>query len=260
MAAFLAFSGLLAGAASASVVEIPYSGGKVSGSHEVSLYSGSLGSGTYRATPDSLRIAAVTLRFFVQPGPYPTVCGYKPPIGMQVIVGSFGAAWQAADTSSAWSDFQAFPQGSAIPLDSVTGASFQEPYTDTLRAPGYFFVEAGERNSCDGSEFSFRSHWNRVIFARWGSGVDYAAKISIRSYQDTTFGMLPMYQVLRSVSVHYVVNTTSTDLVPIRPGRPEQARSRFGAKVEHDLYNPLGIKIRRESGRYEPTVTVPRKR
>ena len=50
--------------------------------------------------------------------------------------------------------------------------------------------------------------WNRVVFLRFGSGVDYRAKLSFQSVDDTVFQGPPSfttYRVLRSITMQYVM-------------------------------------------------------
>jgi hypothetical protein len=140
--------------------------------------------------------------------------------------------------------------------------SWTQAGSDSLAAPGFELFKAGQNNNCAGEEYSMTRGWNRVVFLRYGSGVDYRAKLSFQAVDDTVYQGPPSfttYQILRSLRLDYVLNSNSTDLsgpVSIRTARPDRGPSRFGARVEHELYNPLGIKLRHEPGRFEPTLKV----
>jgi hypothetical protein len=106
--------------------------------------------------------------------------------------------------------------------------------------------------------------WNRVVFLRYGSGIDYRAKLTFGSVIDTSYTTPPSYSSyhrIQKISLHYVLNANSTDMagpVSLRPERPGRGDLRFGARVEHDLYNPLGVRLKRGAGRHEPALLKPR--
>jgi hypothetical protein len=89
------------------------------------------------------------------------------------------------------------------------------------------------------------------------------AKFGIESIGSKQWGTVPYYAYIISIKFRYVLNdvnnlTGQTSLV--RPTPRKRIEPRFGARVEHELYNPLGVKLRREPGRFEPAVTAPRTR
>jgi hypothetical protein len=249
----------LAGAASAAILEIPYTGGKQSGAVEISTSSGDPGSGNlgFRTHPDTVRIGGLTVRLYTGAELALTVCGFKPPT-VAIFDAPFGSVRQSPDKSAEWSRFAGHPD-STIALDSVTG--YQGYGTSARRVgQGFNLYKAGERNTCMGAEYSMEPDWNRIVFLRFGSGVDYRAKVSFQVKRDTVFGFNPQYQILKSITLHYVLNANSNDLsgpVAIRPARSRGA-TRQGLQVPYDVYNPLGIRLKREPGRFAPGVRAPR--
>jgi hypothetical protein len=234
------------------------------GSTEISMRSGDLALGTYAPSPDTVRFGNVfSLRFFAVNDPLPAVCGAKPTFAVQFL--SSAIARQRADSSAAWSQHTTYSD-SLVPLDSIGSGTQANP---PVRAPGFNLVAAGQNNNCSGSEFVLAPRWNRLVFLhRPTAGVgDYYAKVAITAYRDTSFGMLPYYHVLRSFTLTYVLNnqrlgTQPVDLsggtVAIRPARPARGSARFGAGVEYELYNPLGIRLRHGAGKYEPALPASR--
>jgi hypothetical protein len=249
----LALLGLFPVLAPAMTYDIPYTGGKLSGSVVI---SGSVSS----MSRDTVQLGAARIYLGIGAKLMLTVCGFKPPTMVQ-FVAPFGSVAQSVDTSSDWNDFTAYPDSvtSVPPVTTWSGGG-----SDSLVAPGFELFRAGQNNSCAGEEYFKASGWNRVVFLRFGSGVDYRAKLSFQEMNDTVYVGPPTnttYQILRSLRLYYVVNANSTDLagpVALRPDRPGRAAPRLRAGAVTDLYNPLGIRLRREARAHE--VVIPLRR
>jgi hypothetical protein len=238
--------------ASATIVQIPYTGGKMAGTVAISTGSGG------ETTPDTLVIAGVTIRFYFASGTLPAVCGAKPTIVAQFLAPA-STIFQTQDTSTNWNGLATFPgtgSGAAVaPIDAweFMGAS------SSHRAPGFPLFSTGQTASCSGEEYFLSPRWNRVVFLHYGSGVDYRARMSFQVKSDTSYAPTPMlqYHVLKSLTLHYVINTASNDLsgapVSLQPPRSRALASPFdGPNAE--LYNPLGVKLKRDPGLHEPAL------
>ena len=258
-ASLLSFA-VFTGTALATVLQVPYTGGKQSGAVVISTHSGDSHSGQSSPNPDTVRIAGLTVRLYDKIDVALTVCGFKGPT-VALFTGAFGTVWQSADTSADWNRFDTIPAG-AIAVDSVTGWEGNGGSAPVKRVgQGFALFSAGQRNTCQGAEYFMAPKWNRVVFLRFGSGVDYRAKLSFQSKRDTTFGILPQFQVITSITLNYVINQNAKDLsgpVGLRPEKPKGFAPRHAPKVEYDLYNPLGIRLNRAPGRFEPRLRAPR--
>lgn len=255
---------LTVGLAQASFQQIAYTGGKQVNTFTVSMYSGSPGLGQHAPSPDTVKIGSIfSLRFYAVPSML-AVCGAPTRFGMQFLIP--GTVQEPVDTTLSWSDIGTYAAAAPFKsLDSVPGGWSQNPQPSPAqpRAPGFDFMDAGQRNTCDGAQFSLLPRWNRAVLVQRGSGVVYTAKVSIRAYADTSFGMLPYYQMVQYIEVRYVLNQNSADLAdPVAilpaPGSRSGLRLRLRAGMEYDLYNPLGIRLKRGAGKFEAAVPDPR--
>ena len=237
----------------AAVYDIPYTGGKVSGSLVVPVSStGSMGLDTVRLGSAGIFLGNGAKLML-------TVCGFKPPTVVQ-FQAPFGSVSQGADMSSDWNGFTTYPS-TVVP---VRDATIWLNENDSLVAPGFELFKSGQNNSCAGAEYGMTAGWNRVVFLRFGSGVDYRAKLSFQAVDDTVYVGPPTfttYQILRGIRLYYVMNMNSTDLagpVALRPDRPGRADPRLGAGTATGLYNLLGARLRREARAHE--VVIPLRR
>jgi hypothetical protein len=246
--------------ASATVLQIPYTGGKMAGTVVISISSGG------KTTPDTLSIAGATIRFYFASGVLPAVCGAKPTIVAQFLAPA-SAIFQTLDTSADWNGLTTFlgvGNGGAVPsIDAWEFMGASSPH----RAPGFPLFSAGQTSSCAGEEYFLAPRWNRVVFMHFGSGVDYRARMSFQVKSDTSYAPTPMlqYHVLKSLTLHYVINTASNDLsgapVSLQPPRFSRASAPPFDWRNADLYNPLGVRLRRDAGRFEPALPArPRER
>ena len=253
---FLFFILLLAGHASATVLQIPYtiSEGKKTGSVEISIANG--------LDPDSVRLGGLIVRLYDGVKVALAVCGFKPTTVVQII-GGFSVVHQTTDTSADWNQLGTFPHlSNLVKVDSIKAWDGDMSSGVERTGPGFALFKSGETNSCSGAEYFMERNWNRVLFVTFGSGISYRAKLSFQAKKDTTYGMLPRFQVLRSVTLYYVLTANSDDVsggpIAVRPEVRTRARGSSGLKVDYDVYNPLGIRLGRERGRFEPSLSVPR--
>jgi hypothetical protein len=128
---------------------------------------------------------------------------------------------------------------------------------DSTGAKGYRF---GSEQYCEGVGQYTKENWNRLVFVHNGSVY---AKLAITAKQDTLWGSgIPSYQYIKTVTLRYLINS-SNDLsgliTPLQRASKSQIGSRFGARVEQELYNALGVRLRRDAGRFEPAFPAPRK-
>jgi hypothetical protein len=250
-------AGLLAGAPVFAITQqIAYTGGKLVGSTEISMRSGDVTTGSYAISPDTVRFGTVfALRFFMVNDPLPAVCGARPMFAVQVLPNA--VVRQRPDTSVAWSQYTTWSADTLVPVDSIGSGTNANPQ---FRAPGFNLVEAGGGNNCIGSVYILQPRWNRLVFLhRPTSGVQpYYGKVAVTAYRDTSLG------ILKSFTLTYVLNQQSGQSVDltggtvaihaVRPARPSGGNARFGAGMEYDLYNPLGVRLRRDAGRHEPAL------
>jgi hypothetical protein len=155
-----------------------------------------------------------------------------------------GVVRQLADSGMDWQLHQTRPPET----DLIVFASL--PLPGDPGAVGYRFASVG---SCEGSHQFVAPNWNRLIFIRNGSR---HTKVAIVAKQDTAWGTLPYYGYLKTITLRYVVNDWDelSDPVAIRPVRPSREHPRFNASMEYDLYNPLGVRLRREPGPFEAAL------
>lgn len=247
--ALLLFTGL----SPATVLDIPYPGGKRSGSFTVTVDNGKA------ISPDTIRIgAALTFRVYFQILPL-AVCSNRGELGIQVFATGGGITMRRPSHDTDWI---AYPSphslSSNVLADSVPTLSPSDPSAPS-KAQGWIIARPGDLD-CMTDTYSLDSNYRQLLFPVGGG---YYSKIQVASFTETVPGPPPpLYQprVLNTVTVRYIINE-EPDLsgpAPIRPARPEPA-SRFGARLEQELYNPLGIKLRRDPGRFEPTLPGPAK-
>jgi len=219
--------------------------------------------GMGRISPDTVRVGNITIRFAYQSGYMLAICGAKPTTVVQFLP-PFGSVRQRADTSSSWNQFGSYPDSNLVTVDTIAAIAGENGSMDPLsgiRAPGFALFSAGTRNTCSGAEYFMASRWNRVVFLRYGSGVDYRAKLSFQVIRDTSYAptMMLQYSELRSIVLHYVVNRASSDLsgapVSLRVPRPTRVSTGLKAGDITELYNPLGVKVR-EPKRFQAVVPL----
>jgi hypothetical protein len=247
---------LMAGQTSATVLQIPYtpSDGKKTGSVEISTANG--------LDPDSVKLGLLTIRLYDGVKVALAVCGFKPTTVVQ-IVGGFSVVHQTADTSADWNQLGTYPHlSNLVKVDSIKAWDGDMSSGVERTAPGFALFKSGQTNTCSGAEYFMEPNWNRVVFVSFGSGINYRAKLSFQAKSDTSYGMLPRFQVLRSITMYYVITANSDDVsggpIAVRPEARTRARGSSGLKVDYDVYNPLGIRLGRERGRFEPSLSVPR--
>jgi hypothetical protein len=191
------------------------------------------------------------------------VCGAKPTIVAQFVAPA-SAVWHTLDTSSDWNALTTLPGSTAREtIQPIEGWENYGAQASNL-APGFALFSQGQRNTCTGEEYFMSPHWNRVVFMHFGSGVDYRAKFSFQVKRDTSYAPTPMlqFQSLKSLTLHYVVNTASNDL----NGAPVSLQPRFAFRSASSsldwksttLYNPLGVRLKREARPQE--VVIPFRR
>ena len=245
---------LLVGQVSATVLQIPYtiSEGKKTGSVEISIANG--------LDPDSVKLGLLTMRLYDGVQVAPAVCGFKPTTVVQILGGE---VHQTTDTSADWNQLETFPHFSNLAkVDPIKAWDGDMSSGVERTGPGFALFQSGQTNTCSGAEYFMERNWNRVLFVTFGSGISYRAKLSFQAKKDTTYGMLPRFQVLRSVTLYYVLTANSDDVsggpIAVRPEVRTRARGSSGLKVDYDVYNPLGIRLGRDRGRFEPSLSVPR--
>jgi hypothetical protein len=246
--------------ASAAVLDIPYFGGKQEQTVEV-RYTDTITPihhffWSYAPTPDTIRAGSIfSLRlYYTRWNPdMNSLCSQMGELGIQLL--STGDVAQRKDSADAWETSTAYPDQSLLtPLPQV-------PHVDTgfptiSKAPGH--VLAGEW-SCEGTSYSLNPKWKRTLYFQGGSRF---AKIGIESVQSKSWGVIPYYGYIISVRLRYILNDSNdlaANTTSARPSLRNRIEPRFGARVEHERYNPLGVRLRREPGRFEPSVTVPRR-
>jgi hypothetical protein len=238
-----------------SVVTVPYTSGKIAQSVTVGTR------GTY--SPDSVRVGSqFILRFYRAPSAL-TVCGAPTQLVLQVLV--TGSARRRPDNDTNWMAYTGYPQASSmINLDSMgpvqTGPN---PYGS---APAYAYGTEGQFNTCMGATYSLAQTYQQIVFVQ--SGTTYA-KFRIFTYSGVDESVTPLLQFyyLNSISIRMVVSGNANDLVDPNPpvairGNFESRSRAFSngserARVAHDLYNPLGIRLVREPGRFEAVLPGP---
>jgi hypothetical protein len=241
----------------ASVLEVPYTGGKIEGTLELQINSGS------SVSPDSIRFGGrggATIRFHAASYALPFVCGAKPTIVAQFL-GASAAMWQTPDSSTDWNALTWLHlQRSSLPLIEGWDGSGGTPPPHERGVP---LFSAGSHDSCAGEDYVMSPHWNRVVFMHFGDGRDYRGRFSFQVKHDTLYAPTPTlrYRVLKHLTLHYVIAEESNDLsgAPVALNAPRRPRA-FGAPSGSvtDLYTPLGVKVRREPGRFEALVPLRR--
>lgn len=242
----------------AATLDVPYLGGKM----EQTVTIRTVVSNAYFST-SSLdgtlinfgNVFSVKLRLSPPEDNYTSFCSTSDSAVGKIFaqVSTAGEVRQAKDSSTVWDAFQTYPHDSAtISLPALPLA------LDSSGAVGY---RIGREIYCEGVGQYTSGNWNRLVFVHDGSVY---AKFAISSKQDTLWGSgLPGYQYFKAVSLHYIINDSSdmTGLfTPVKPSGRRDPGSRLGGRIEHERYNPLGIRLNREPGRFEPTVPAPRKR
>jgi hypothetical protein len=240
----------------ATLVEIPYTSGKKAGTVVITKVS------NVQMSPDTLKIGMASIRLSLKTDVLPAVCGAKPTIVAQFIA-PFGGVFQTADTSDDWNAYATMPASGLIAVDSVNILKSGSP-DPAWRAPGFDLFSEGPGNSCTGMEYFMAPRWNRVVFMRMGSGVDYRLKVSFQVKSETYEAPTPMIQnsYLNSLTLHYVINANSTDV----NGAPVSLQPRFAFRSvapsldwkSAALYNPLGVRLKREARPRE--VVIPLRR
>lgn len=251
---------ILAGPSSASIREIAYAGGKQSGSVEIVTSSGNPLQSILN--PDTVRIGGLTVRLYNRVDGVPAACSFKP-LAAALFDAPLGSVRQSPDMSADWDRFGGHPD-TTIPVDTLSGPQGAGYPSAVMRGtPAVGLFKAGGTNTCMGSEYFMEPNWNRIVFLRFGSGVDYRAKLSFQAKRDTVWGFNPQYQVITSITLHYVLNANSNDLsgpAAVLP-KPTGGFGRTGVKVDYDLYNPLGVRLSPDGGRgrFEPALPAARR-
>ncbi len=243
--------------ARATLLEIPYSGGKKAGTVVVTKVS------NVQMSPDTLKIGLAVIRFSLKSDILLAVCGAKPTIVAQFL-GGFASVSQTRDTSANWNTYTTWPVfDSLVRIDSLNILKNGMPDPE-WRAPGFDLFSEGPGRSCTGTEYFLAPRWNRVVFMQMGSGVVYRLKVSFQAQNGTTENPTSMIynSYLNSITVHYVLNANSTDVsgapVSIRAQRVSRVSMGAADWRRMDLYSPLGVKIHRETGRFEALIPVRR--
>lgn len=245
-------------AAQAELLEIPYTGGKKAGTVVITKVSST------QMSPDTVKIGAAMIRLTLKAENLIAVCGAKPTIVAQ-FVAPFATVSQTSDTSTNWNAYNTMPTSGLVPLDSIDiwrSGGVQPAW----RAPGFDLFSEGSGRSCTNTEYLMHPRWNRVVFMPFGTGVGYRLKVSFQTLTGSTENPTPMIfnAWLNTVTMHYVLNAGSSDLsgAPVSLRRPESRVNRITQGTKDwrtvDLYNPLGMKIRREPGRFEAVVPLVR--
>jgi hypothetical protein len=182
------------------------------------------------------------------------LCSKTGELGIQIL--SMGKTTQRKDSADTWESSTAYPDSALLaPLPQVPQVDTGSPTIS--KAAGYVFAYDG---SCEGTSYGLLPNSKRTLYIQNGA---YFAKFGIVSIQSKQWGIIPYYAFIISIKFRYVLND-SNDLVgqssSVPPLPRKRIEPRFGARIEHELYNPLGVKFRREPGRFEPAVTAPRKR
>ncbi len=239
---------LSVGLAQAATLVIPYTGGKLAGTQKIQMVSYSPYLGLQNSiSPDSLQFGNVfsfKLGFadghFDQTHLCSTADSEFTKIYIQVT--SSGSASRLKDSSTSWQSFVSYPPASQlVPLDTLVSGN------GTRVSSAYLLARIG---TCEGTATVVAPGWNRVIFVRNGSRY---AKVAMIAHKDTGYGSLPSYYFIQELTATYVVNDTNdlTGPVSIRPVGWSRTPPRFGTRLEHDLYNTLGVKLRLEPGHFE---------
>jgi hypothetical protein len=247
----VAWTLLLAGTASAGLLQIPYAGGKQQDSIEIRVlgYHPFLGPQTTLGSISVEMGDLFSIRFREAPpedGGSSFCSNAETALGkifLQVSTG--GETRQLADSGTNWDIHPVHPPDHtliALPSFSLAG--------DSVSVTGYRFGSVGY---CEGSNQVVTGKWNRIVFIRKDA---HYAKFAMVAKQDTAWGNLPWYGYLKTITFRYVVNDSNdlSDPVSIRPERRPRASARLGTAVEQDHYNPLGVRLRRPPGRFEAAV------
>jgi len=242
----------------ADMLQIPYANGKLAQSIVITLDNGNA------VSPDSIRIGNAFVVEAYAAFNNLAVCSNRHELGLLFHVGE-GTARRRTAIDTNWMGYPAYPVVSSMRnLDSLprTGPVGGNPGQSFARATGYIFARPGDVE-CRASTFDFDSAFSQVIFVQAG-GV--SAKLKIVGFTQTLPGPPPpQYQdkILNTITLRLVANTDANDLVDPNPPvalRADRSTFRPGAsrlRMEYDLYNPLGIRLRGVPGDHAPALSVP---
>ncbi|MCD6023581.1 MAG: hypothetical protein K0Q91_497 [Fibrobacteria bacterium] len=246
---------VLATLSHADEFQIPYTSGKLAQSVVITLNNGA------SISPDSIRVGtAFVVRTYVAYNGL-TVCSNSHELGLMFHLGAGGSARRRPAIDTNWMTYAAYPMlSSMINLDSVPRMSGPGgPPVPPGKAPGYIFARPGDVQ-CMTDTYSADSAFSQVVFVQSGSVY---AKLKIVGYTHTLPGPPPpQYQpkTLNTITLRVVVNTNANDLVDPNPPASLRGpyRKGYARGQSGDLYNPLGIRLDRVPGRFEPGLRVPR--
>jgi hypothetical protein len=245
---------VVVGVAPTNALVIPYSGGKLADSIKVRTVSIHELLGTQSTLAGTtIQLGNVfSLKFqWKAKDTLEGLCSFKDAEHNKIFlqVSAAGEVRQLSDSGTNWNAHSIRPADSVlIPLASLPVSS------DTGVPIGYRFALEGV---CEGTNQSVAGNWNRILFIRNGSQ---HAKISIVANQDTVKCCLPSFRYLKSITLRYVVNDSNelSDPVSLRPAVKRQPDFRSGRYGNIDLYNLLGVRLKREARPQE--VVIPLRR
>jgi hypothetical protein len=245
---------VVVGVAPTNALVIPYSGGKLADSVTIRTLSNlpSYGSqGILSTTTIELGNEFVVRFRWLAKTPLAGLCSMTDveydKFFVQVV--ATGEVRQLADSGSDWQLHSMRPPDSAlVPVGPLPFPS------DSITPLGFRFALGAW---CEGTYEYVTGKWNRLIFIR--NGTRYA-KLAIVARQDTSWGTLPGYSFFKSITFRYVVNDSNelSDPVSILPAVKRQPDFRSGRYGNIDLYNLLGVRLKREARPQE--VVIPLRR
>lgn len=228
---------LLSVSSTAFADQIPYTGGKLAGSFDITFSSSNA------PLPTVIQIGNV-----VSFKPYwasngLAVCSNLNEYGLQIIFVGNGAAYVRANRDTNWSSFTRFLSlSSDWLLDSVpkTAARFTSP-SPLTKARGYIFAYPGD-NQCMGPTYHLDSNYAQVVIMQ-ASGV--YVKMKIWSYFQTA-GSSVLYptKTLDKITLRYVISNNVNDLVDVPSAIHFSPMRRTNSSSNgFEFYSPSGKKV-----------------
>jgi hypothetical protein len=236
------FVGVLgAGVGAAATLQIPYVGGKQIDSVKISMADTTgfyyFGVQAYTIIPDTLKIGNVfSLAFHHVQGLPPHLCSMTDAEYGKLYVQVFtaGTASRLIDSGFGWSEQDVHPpENSLVALDTL-------PSVNGNPVPmGFIFAK---ELYCEGTYTHLEQKWNRVIYIRNGGRY---AKVAVTANEGLGRSGLGGSFFLTKITVRYIINDANELGAPvaIRAARSARRDVRLGAKMEYDLYNPLGVRL-----------------
>lgn len=233
--------------ARADVLQIPYASGKKMGTFTITLNNGSA------ISPDTVRIgSALTIVPYLAYSLL-AVCNNSNELGLQIRPAGGGNVFRRFNRDSNWVGYTApYLLSSNTFADSVPRLFSPAQPANLPKARGFVFAYPGD-NNCMTETYGLDSNYRQLMFPTGGG---YYSKLQIYAFTHTLPGPPPpQYQpkVLNTISVRYVINDT-TDLsgnpVAILPA-PSRAGLKAGLAATPDLYNPLGVRLKDGTGKFE---------